>query len=218
MIFGILLLTLNVYFPLLPGDDLLYQLSFPADGIIGDHRISSVTDYISSIVNHYSNYNPRVLPHAVLQAVLLLPELVFDLLNTSFFFFLAYMILGFSNLENKNDRLFLYFCILLFIWVFHFAIGRAYLWTSGAVNYTWFLIPQLLLLKAINRTEFSKNDLSRKEIFFALLCATSNENVVFVLFLICLIYSLRLLILDRIYHSKLWALSLIHISEPTRPY
>jgi hypothetical protein len=209
VIFGVLLLITNVYFPLLPGDDLLYQLSFPADGIIGDHKISSLADYISSIVNHYSNYNPRVLPHAILQAVLLLPEWFFNVLNTVFFFFLAYIILDFSNLHKKNERLFLYFILLLFIWIFHFAIGRAYLWTSGAVNYTWFLIPQLLFLKAIYRTEFTKNDLSWKGIFLAFLCATSNENVVFVLFIICLIYSLRMLLVNRICHYKLWACTLI---------
>lgn len=209
VVFGILLLTINLYFPLLPGDDLLYQLSFPNEGTIGDHKISSLSDYISSVINHYCNYNPRVLPHAVLQAVLLLPEFFFDLLNTVFFFLLAYVILSFSNLKNLDDRLFLYFFIVLFIWVFHFAIGRAYLWTSGSVNYTWFLIPQLLYLKAFHRTDFTKNDISWKAICFSLLCATTNENVVLLLFLVSFVVSIRSLVANRIFHSKLWTSTLI---------
>ncbi len=180
--FSICLFYLNYLFPYFPGDDFYYQLAFPEDGPIGDRAIDSIGSFCSSIINHYNNYNPRVLPHATLQAILLLSKVVFDLINTFAFLFLAYVIMTFSQVRNWYKKLYLFCFTLFFIWVFHFALGRAYFWTTGSLNYTWFLSLQLLYLRGLLRAVESDNDISIRTVFLSLLVCTTNENVILALF------------------------------------
>lgn len=185
LLFSFFICLLNYYMPLLPGDDYLYHLCFPGEGHIGDKPISNFIEYFDSQKNHYLNYNYRIAPHAILQLVFLLPNIVFDLLNTLVFMVLPLLILRPFREKVGDNYIISYFIVLLFLWCFHFDLGRAYFWTSGSLNYTWMLVPQLIFL---NYLIGKHRDRKTSEPYWLILMsvnatALSNENVCFGLFL-----------------------------------
>lgn len=178
-LFSIFLFHLNTLVPYLPGDDMLYQLKMPDKGIVGSERISSLSDLVESQKNFYNNYHYRVLNHTVLQVLLLLPPWIFDALNTLVFLLLPLCLLR-INTENKDYWL-KYVSLLFFIWIFHFNLGRSYFLTTGALNYSWLLIPQLLYLSELCRwLEYREN--KNLLIGLALLNVNANENALVVMF------------------------------------
>lgn len=168
--------------PLMPGDDFLYSLKIPADHHIGEEPISSLPDYFQSQLNHFKNYNYRIVPHAILQLVLMLPSWVFDFLNTMVFLIIPLCILRPFRMDAEPRSVF-YLMILLFIWIFHFDLGRAYFWTSGSLNYSWMLIPQLYftgsLYNYVNSIDYR---FKLPDFISVLLISFSNEQVVLSLF------------------------------------
>lgn len=170
--------------PLLPGDDYLYHLKFPESGYIGQQVISSFTDLFESQKNHFTNYNYRITPHLLLQTICLFPPLVFDILNSLVFLLLPIVMLLPFKKNLKQDYLFVYCSLLLFIWLFHFDLGRAYFWTSGALNYSWMLIPQLYIIGRIFLLFDDKIKFKVHDLFVALLVAFSNENATLTLFML----------------------------------
>jgi len=175
-LFSIFLFYLNSLYPYFPGDDCVFQLIIPDEGIIGTERVDSLGDLVESQYNFYFNYHYRVLNHFVLQGLLALPPIVFDFLNVIAFLLLPWCLLKFS--EHKDDLQYWlkYFFLLMFIWVFHINLGWAYFPATGALNYTWYLIPQLLylalLLKLIDGQEVS----SKWLVVLAAINALGNEN------------------------------------------
>jgi hypothetical protein len=184
MVLGsIFLLYLNWLVPYLPGDDHIFQMKIPNEGIIGQERITSISDLIESQVNFYNNYHYRVLNHTLLQLLLLLPTWVFDVLNV-----LVYLLLPFSVLARKEqvvDYGAKYVFLLFFIWVFHFDLGRCYFLTTGALNYSWLLVPQLLYVRVLLRY-LEKGYSSPWLVVLAMANFNSNENVQVVLFVLSL--------------------------------
>jgi len=191
-LFSIFLLYLNVKMPFVLGDDFLYALKFPSEGFIGSSRIENLGDYFESLINHYNNYNNRILPHALLQFILLCPPYIFDFINAVMFMALPYVVLKpFFNVglkenskSNFSKRAMLYFSVLLFLWCFHYDLGRSYFWTTGSINYTWFLVFQLMYLGQLYNSVFGKYNLNGLTIILSLLICTSNENVVLSLFVL----------------------------------
>ncbi len=184
MVLGsIFLLYLNVLMPYLPGDDHIFQLKIPSEGIIGQERIASLSDLLESQINFYNNYHYRVLNHSLLQILLLLRTWVFDVLNV-----LVYFLLPFSILPRKAqvlDYTAKYVFLLFFIWMFHFDLGRCYFLTTGALNYSWLLIPQLLYVKVLLRY-LEQGYSSPWLVVLAMANINSNENVQIVLFILSL--------------------------------
>ncbi|MBT8191143.1 MAG: hypothetical protein KJO29_12005 [Bacteroidia bacterium] len=206
-LFSISIFILNYLFPLMPGDDFLYSLKIPDDDYIGNRPISSVKDYFDSQVNHYSNYNYRVTPHAILQIIMLLPTWVFDIFNTLVFLVIPLCLLR-PFKTGKDQRPVLYLFILLFIWVFHFDLGRSYFWTSGSLNYSWLLIPQLYLAGSIFQyVREGRKSFNLLDYLCVILVAFSNENVVLSLFVVVF-----LIILDQMIKRKLPDRNLIVIA------
>lgn len=181
--------------PFVLGDDFLYALKFPKEGFVGSTGIESMQDYFNSQINHYNNYNNRIAPHALLQIILLLPTFVFDLTNVIVFLALPWFIIKpflQENLIGKTStvlskNLVLYFSVLLFLWCFHYDLGRSYLWTTGSVNYSWFLIFQLMFVGRLYKRLMDNMIFQKSSIVLAFLICTTNENVVLSLFVITLI-------------------------------
>ena len=110
---SIFLFYLNILVPYLPGDDHIFQLKIPDEGIIGTNSISSLADLWESQVNFYNNYHYRVLNHTVLQVLLLLPTWVFDLLNVVVFMsFPAFLL---PRIRAMADYLHKYAFVLFFL-------------------------------------------------------------------------------------------------------
>jgi hypothetical protein len=182
LLFSILILYLNFLMPYLPGDDFLYQLQFTEDGTLSNTRITHVADLFQSTINHYNTYNNRIFPHLCLQLVLLLPPWCFDILNSIAFLLLPYVLLGKTKLVALRQNVAALLSILLFLWIFHFDLGRSYFWTSGALNYTWPLLLQLYFIRRLFQW-YNRPDIKIEWHFIpiALLIATTNENVVLTL-------------------------------------
>ena len=207
----------------------------PTEGIIGSERISSVGDLVASQKNFYYNYHYRILNHTLLQLLLLLPAWIFDALNVLVFLVLPACLLRIRPALPQYGRHYMF--LLFFIWVFHFDLGRCYFLTTGSLNYSWLLIPQLLYLTELYR-QWQGSGSGRLLLLLALLNANSNENAQVVLFLMTLYVgwqqrkalmiwaSAAVLLAGGLFmlaspsiSSRLaeQGLSLIHISEPTRP-
>ncbi len=148
-LFSIFLLYLNCLYPYYPGDDTLFQLIIPEDGIMGSERVDSLGDLIQSQYNFYFNYHYRILNHFILQGLLALPPIIFDVLNVLAFLILPVCVLKFSDQKSDPQYGTKYLFMLFFIWVFHINLGWAYFPATGALNYTWYLIPQLWYLALI---------------------------------------------------------------------
>ena len=167
----------------MPGDDYLYSLKIPEDHYLGNRPINGLWDFIESQINHFNNYNYRIIPHAALQAVLIFPPIVFDVLNTIVFLLIPAVILK-DVPTLKQQKLIWYLLILLFLWGFHFDLGRAYFWTTGSLNYSWILLPQLLFIKGL--LKYLKGDTPVVNTFlwvWALFIFMTNEQVVLSLFI-----------------------------------
>jgi len=192
LVFTIMLINLNVNIPLMPGDDFIYSLKFEEQEYPGVEPIKSIRDYIGSQINHYNTYNNRIVPHAVLQALLLLPPLVFDILNTIVFLLIPLLLLRpFDHLQMSAKRK-LYIYSLSLICLFHPAFGNAYLWTTGAVNYSWSLIPQIYFVGSLYRLYSKTSPLKAKDALASLFIAGSNEHVLLALALFTLLTSVVL--------------------------
>ncbi len=183
LLFSIFLFYLNTLYPFFSGDDFIFQLQIPEDGIIGHEKIESLSDLVRSQINFYKNYHYRVINHTLLQAVLLFPAWVFDLLNTLVFLALPWVLLKTNTALSKSAYLPTYLLVLLFIWIFHLNLGWCYFPVTGALNYTWMLVTQLWYIALlVNYAEKKPGTLIL--ILLAFMNSMANENVCIVLFLL----------------------------------
>lgn len=183
-LFSIFLLYLNYLYPYYPGDDLVFQLIIPEDGIMGSERVNSLGDLVESQYNFYFNYHYRILNHFILQGLLALPPIIFDLLNVFAFLLLPSCILKFSDLKADPQYGMKYLFLLFFIWVFHINLGWAYFPATGALNYTWYLIPQLWYLALILRYADGQSPPKGWILGLAAINALGNENACIMLCLL----------------------------------
>ena len=185
IVFFTLLLVLNILYALMPGDDFLYSFAFPDQGIIGSERIDSLGGFVRSQINHYVNYNYRILPHLLLQVTLLFP-FVFDLFNSMVFFLIPYIMLRDIPISNKRNGLVLFLLTLCSLWLFHPDIVWSYFWQSGSHNYSWMLPFQLLFVQELLKVEKGSHN-STWLYVTAFLTALGNEHVIFSLIVFCVL-------------------------------
>ena len=126
----LVVLIFNILTPLFL-DDFTYLNSF-ATG----KRITSIIEIFNSMKAHYQVQNGRIVVHFFSQLFLLLPPIVFDVIN-SFMFVLQIALIYFYCKAGQKENVFLLFVIVAFIWKFVPAFGQVYLWLSGACNYLW---------------------------------------------------------------------------------
>ena len=182
-LFSIFIFYLNTLYPYFSGDDFIFQLKIPDDGIIGTERVRSLKDLIESQINFYLNYHYRVINHTVLQFILIFDPVLFDILNTAVFFLLPWVLLKINDSANETHYLHHYFVLTLFIWLFHLNLGWCYWPVTGALNYTWMLVPQLWYLAVLINYRNSSQE-KRMLIFLAFVNSMANENVCVALFTI----------------------------------
>ncbi len=186
-IFSIFLLYLNIIYQYYPGDDMIFQMKIPEDGIFGTEKINSLGDLIESQINFYNNYHYRVFNHTILQALLSLPPIIFDVCNVIVFFWLPWPILKLTSTGNLIDYWIKYALLLLFIWVFHINLGWSYFPATGALNYTWMLIPQLWYVAELIRYLEGQDAVKGRLIGLSIVNALANENACIMLLSITLI-------------------------------
>lgn len=184
-LFGIFIYYVNSISPLLPGDDYTFSMKIPAEGVVNGERIHSLKDLIESQINFYNTYHYRILNHSILQTLLLFPKGLFNILNTVVLMLLPAIVLS-STKVRKSDYVKKYLFLLLVIWCLHFNLGWCYYQVTGALNYTWYLIPQLLYVSFLVRYK-TEEKLHWSIIPLALANSLGNENATVSLFLLTII-------------------------------
>lgn len=137
----LLMLYCNIKTPML-FDDYGYCFSF-ADGA----RIESVSQIFPSMAAHRLTMNGRVISHFLLQLFLMLPTMVFKVLNSLMFVAMLAIICKLAFLNKEHPVWFktvTIFAVFAAIWVFQPVFGDAFLWKAGSVNYLWTAVISLL--------------------------------------------------------------------------
>ena len=119
-------------------DDFSYCFSW-AD----NSRITSLWQIIPSMAVHRNVTNGRVFAHGIVQAVLMLPKPVFNVLNALNAVLLLALI---GRCLGKNHRALLLTVGAMLLWCFTPAFGQVFLWLDGAINYSWGMSVFLLFL------------------------------------------------------------------------
>ena len=131
----LLMLVLTALTPLV-ADDFSYCFSM-ADW----SRITSPAQIFPSMAAHRLSVNGRVIPHGLVQLLLLLPKGCFNVLNAA-----VMALLGLLACRCFRGRAWLLPLLALALWCFMPAFGQVFLWLDGAVNYAWGLAVLLLFV------------------------------------------------------------------------
>ena len=116
--------------PLLVDD---YTFSY---SLVTGEPIGSISELVESLAMLRDNYNGRVVAHAFVQIMLMLPKMVFNILNSLQALALMYLALRFCKNECKSNITIMLLYVLL-IWNFMPAFGETFIWLDGAFNYSW---------------------------------------------------------------------------------
>lgn len=123
-------------------DDFSYSYSW-ADGT----RVTSILDIFGSMAAHAQTMNGRLVAHGVVQFFLMLPDWIFDIVNTLMFILPIPLIVHIGQEKGERNNL-LHIGAFCAMWVYELAFGQVNLWLDGACNYLWnvglgmlFIIP-----------------------------------------------------------------------------
>ena len=140
-------------------DDYQYLYSWN-DGSL----ITSVSQIFPSMYTHGQIMNGRILCHFWVQFFLMLPGIIFDLLNAAAFVCLVYC--GFDICTWKLRRNILFFLILTgFVWTYSPAFGQTCLWLDGSINYLWAFILALSVLRTFWKLFVSYEEAANKPVW-----------------------------------------------------
>lgn len=160
-------------------DDFGYLYSW-ANG----ERISGIKDILESMKIHWQTNNGRSIPHGLVQFYLMLPDAVFDIVNSAVFFLECLLVLYYSFGFDKNKAFLtsvLLFCIFGLIWICQPVFGQVNLWLDGSVNYLHASVIHLLFLLPyykLTEQKEKQTSLGFKVIFilFAFAAGAYSEN------------------------------------------
>ncbi len=162
LVFAVML-AFNCMTPYL-ADDYGYRYSF-ADAT----PIVSIKQIPLSMYHHSTYMNGRVISHGFEQLFMLMPKIVFNVVNSLVFVLCAYIVYR-MIMPKGGHNLCLQVALVIALWLFTPAFGQVYLWQVGAVNYLWamffamvFLYPYVTSYR--NDAPFLKNN-----VLFYLFC------------------------------------------------
>lgn len=136
VVFAIMLFC-NIVTPRI-GDNFHYMYSFSTG-----ERITSIADIPASLVAHAQKMNGRLVPHALVQLLLMLPDIAFDIINSAAFVFMCVMI---CLIADKRPNCLLLLTTFGCTWIFMPSFGQVCLWLDGSLNYMWAYIFGLVFL------------------------------------------------------------------------
>lgn len=144
----------------------------------------------------YLNWGGRNVAHLTARIFLMLPKVVFNVLNSIVYVSVTLLMYGYMNFKKYRPDIYLF--IIVTCWLFFPQYGEAVFWITGACNYLWGLFWILLSLFPFARYLDDSNSGKNTSITFlvmqtviSLLAGWCNENtsgglILFMLF--CLIY------------------------------
>lgn len=136
------MLVMNLLTPYIC-DDFTYRLNFATA-----EPLESVLEIIPSMAAHSHKMNGRLISHGLAQLFMLLPPVVFDVVNSAVFLCTGLLILQLLGARGNWALLGMLACLM---WRCIPVFGQVALWQVGAVNYFWsltalavFITPELL--------------------------------------------------------------------------
>ena len=115
-------------------DDFSYSFSY-ADG----SRIENLGDIFRSLCAHRQSMNGRMFSHGLAMIFLLLPKVVFNLVNAVNAVLLFFLFQKYLEDSEPGRTIILVLCSFLLIWAFMPVFGQVFLWLDGSLNYSWAL-------------------------------------------------------------------------------
>ncbi len=160
-------------------DDYTYCFSW-AD----QSRITSLSQIVPSMLAHRESVNGRIVPHAIVQLVLMAPKVLFNVLNALNIVVLCLLLRRFLGGITDLEKMAVLLVFLFFLWVFMPVFSAVFLWLDGAVNYSWgmsflFLFLMPFAAEYLDLDESNKN--IKKPLWFlyvldAFLAGSYSEN------------------------------------------
>ncbi|WP_370458806.1 DUF6056 family protein [Dysgonomonas sp. 520] len=181
LIFSILLMYFSIFLlnnkTFIHGDDYIYSYIFTTFD-----RIGSFSDILESQKTHYFEWGGRIVVHSIVQALLMFPPIVIDLVNS--FAFLSLIVLMYFHAKGRGKHsISLLILIYFFTWLLQPVFGDTVLWITGSVNYLWvsvitllFLLPFRLYEGKQNNNIFTKVILCLCFFFSGIIAGWTNEN------------------------------------------
>lgn len=108
-------------------------------------RITSVWQIAPSMAAHAVSMNGRLIAHSIAQFFLMLPDWVFDVVNSAVFVLQLVMIVRICCGRKKSNLLII--GILCVIWRYELSFGQVNLWLDGSCNYLWNIALSLLFVQ-----------------------------------------------------------------------
>lgn len=132
-------------------DDILYRFIWQPEWQSPLEPITSIGDVIKSQLVHYEYVNGRGFMHFIGQIVInLLPEEAYKTINTLTFLLLIGCVVKYVSKEKASYGIITALCFgFLFLVIKGF--GTGFIWSMGAVNYTWSLLLTMGFLLLIRR-------------------------------------------------------------------
>ena len=143
VVFAILFAVLLVFNFLTPmaGDDFAHYY-----GMTGEH-CTTVSEIVRDMAILRNETNGRVIAHFFVYFFLLMPKFVFNIINAAVCTLFVYLAFRFFREEGSDFKnLMLLLCFLSLWWIFAPSFGKVYLWLTGACNYLWGIVLDLLII------------------------------------------------------------------------
>ncbi len=121
-------------------DDYQYAFSFATN-----ERLTRFGDIFESLLEHGRGVNGRYFGHFFTQLFLMLPDIVFDILNSFVFVTTIFLVYKLSNGQKDTNNLFL-LAIFGAVFLFEHNFGQINLWLDGSCNYLFAVFFGLLFL------------------------------------------------------------------------
>ena len=139
----LVMLVLNFLTPLVSDD---FVFSFRSDG---GGRISSLSDIIWGLSEHWVHANGRIIPHFFVYIFLMMPKAIFNVINAGACTLCVWLFYSFYRSKDDLKNLILLICGICMLWCFIPAFGENVLWLTGACNYLWGMVIYLALLRQL---------------------------------------------------------------------
>lgn len=177
----LMMLILNILTPIL-ADDYSYSLN------VDDSKIDNIMDVLNYQWWHYFNWGGRTVAHTIAQVFLLLPKIIFNIINPLVYVGIIYLIYQQAKGKTQEDKPEILLLIHLALWFLLPTYGQTCIWLIGSCNYLWTTVIILFFVSRFRNFEQQKDSIIKIIAMFLLgvIAGWTNENTSFgMLVIIC---------------------------------
>ncbi|EGP5649328.1 hypothetical protein DSH86_02990 [Enterococcus faecium] len=121
----LIMVVLNFLTPLI-ADDIEYM-----------YKTTDFSTILQDEYHQYMTWTGRSVVHIIARVFLLMPKMVFNLVNPLIYVLLTILIYKITTKDKTEFHAFKYLMINVVIWLFIPTFGQTILWETGAANYLW---------------------------------------------------------------------------------